>query len=355
MAFNSIPADRIVSVVPSAIGTGGTPLAMTTLLIAPTTGPRIIGVREFGSDAEVGRFFGLTSDEYAFAQRYFLGYENATKIPDTLWIAGAKDDPQSAILQSASVRSLKLEDIQQNGDLTITIDGAAYTETIDLTGATSFTAAAAIIDAAFTADGANCAFIESAQVFEITTTDTGSTATISFASGPMAETLRLREEDGALVENGTDSMNIDELMTYCLNFTRNFAVITFLEELARDQKEAAATWATLRRSRFLMVIQDTAGSALSPNNAASFGAWMAETEQDGTLPYFGGIDKIAALCGGIAAIDFKRFNGRRNIMFMRQAGLDADVTSEDDYTALISNGYKFYAAFATANDRFQFR
>lgn len=358
MAFNSIPADRVVSIVPSAIGTGGTPLAMTTLLITPeTTAPRIIGVREFGSDSEVGNFFGLASDEYAFAQRYFLGYEGATKIPQTLWIAGAKDADQPAILQSASVRGLVIDDIKQQGDLVVTVNGTQETVAIDLTGATSFSDAASIIDGALTSAtvAADCAFIASAQVFEITTTATGEAATISFGSDAIGALLRLREEDGALTENGTDSMNIDGLMKYCLQETQNFAVITFLEELTTDQKKEAANWTTLRRSRFLMVIQDTGGAALTPNNNASFGAWLKETEQDGTMPYFGEIEKIAAVCGGIAAIDFKRFNGRRNIMFMQQAGLGADITSEEDYTALMSNGYTFYGAFATANDRFLFQ
>ena len=123
MAFNSIPADRIVSVVPSAIGTGGTALSMSTLLVSPQGTPRIVGVREFGSDTEVGQFFGLASEQYKFAQRYFLGYEGATKLPDRIWIAGAKDSAQGAILQSASMRGLTVEDIKQSGDLTITVNG----------------------------------------------------------------------------------------------------------------------------------------------------------------------------------------------------------------------------------------
>ncbi|MGX8249009.1 hypothetical protein ACWS7J_26770, partial [Escherichia coli] len=73
---------------------------MSTLLISPTTSPRIIGVREFGSAAEVGQVFGLLSDEYAFAERYFLGYEGATKIPDRLWLAGDKSAALPAVLQS---------------------------------------------------------------------------------------------------------------------------------------------------------------------------------------------------------------------------------------------------------------
>lgn len=357
MAFNSVPADRIVSVVPSAIGTGGTALSMSTLLISPTTSPRIIGVREFGSAAEVGQVFGLLSDEYAFAERYFLGYEGATKIPERLWMAGDKSAALPAVLQSASLRSATLDDIKQSGALDLVIDGTNYSLTVDLTAATSFSDAATIITTALTTATApaSCAFVATAQVFEITTTATGTAATITLATGAMADVLRLSEAEGAQAESGTAAMTVAEARSYYLNFTYNFAVFADLVEPDADTKREIAEWTTLRRSRFMSVVQDTTGGALVANNPASFGAWLTETEQDGTLPYFGSIDKIAALCGGIAAIDFKRLNGRRNIMFMRQAGLSADVTSEADYTALISNGYTFYAAFATANDRFQFQ
>ena len=41
-------------------------------------------------------------------------------------------------------------------------------------------------------------------------------------------------------------------------------------------------------------------------------------------------------------------------MFRRQDGLVADVTNEADAKTLTKNGYSFYGAWATANDRFQF-
>ena len=54
----SIPASRIVLINPSAIGTGGNPLAMNTMLIVD--GPqRTIGVQQNGSAAEVGARYGL--------------------------------------------------------------------------------------------------------------------------------------------------------------------------------------------------------------------------------------------------------------------------------------------------------
>ena len=89
----SIPASRIVTINPSAVGTGGQPLAMNTLLINTNPSERVIGVQQFGSPAEVGAYFGLASPEYNFAQRYFLGYRGATKVPGTLWVVQQASAP----------------------------------------------------------------------------------------------------------------------------------------------------------------------------------------------------------------------------------------------------------------------
>lgn len=347
----SIPANRIVSIIPSAVGTGGSPLGMNTMLI--TQGPeRVLGVQQFGSAAEVGTYFGLTSEEYKFAQRYFLGYTGATKLPGTMYAVQGGDSALSAMLRGAPVRTMTLEQLKTiTGTLTVTANGSPVTITVDFSAVTSFSEAAALLTdmTNFVGD-----FNEQQQCFEITTIDTGATATLSYASGPVAEALMMTEAAGAQFDNGRSVWTASELMTFVLSRTQNFGVIAHSAEQDRAVKEEFAEWTTLQGSRFAYIAQDTEGAALVANNPASFGAWLSATEQNGTVPYYGPIEKIAALCGGIAAIDFKRTNGRRNIMFMRQAGLAADVTDEADYSALMSNGYTFYGEFATANDQFRF-
>jgi hypothetical protein len=347
----SIPASRIVTINPSAIGTGGNPLAMNTLLIV--SGPeRTIGVQQFGSAAEVGAFYGLTSPEYTFAGRYFLGYDGATKVPDAIYTVEDPAAPLPAILRGASVRTMTLTQLKAiTGTLTVTIDGTPITITPVFSAVTSFSEAAALLTDVtnFVGD-----YNEQQQCFEISTIDTGATANISFGSGAVGLALKLDQASGAQKENGRAVMTDAELMAYVLNRTQNFGVITHVAEQLRADKESMAAWVTLQNSRFAYIAQDTDGTALVANNDASFGKWLEDTEQNGTTPYYGSIEQVAAVCGGIAAIDFKRTNGRRNIMFMKQAGLAATITEEGEYTALMSNGYTFYGEFATANDEFRF-
>lgn len=348
----SIPASRIVLINPSALGTGGNPLAMNTLLIV--SGPeRTIGVQQFGSAAEVGAFYGLTSDEYKFATRYFLGYDGATTLPRALYTVQNPAAALPAILRGGSARSLTLAQLKAiTGDLIVSVDGGSpITVPVDFSAVTSFSEAAALLTDTdnFVGD-----YNEQLQCFEISTVSTGSTHTISFGSGVVGVALKLNQSAGAQTESGRNVVTVAELMTFSLSKIRNFGVITHIVEQEREAKEAMASWVTLQNSRFAYVAQDTDGTAIVANSPASFGAWLSEYEQNGTTPYYGTIEQVGALCGGIAAINFKRQNGRRNIMFMKQAGLAAYVTDETVYTALISNGYTFYGAFATANDEFTF-
>ncbi len=347
----SIPASRIVTINPSAIGTGGNPLAMNTLLIVSGS-ERTLGVQKFGSAAEVGAFYGLTSPEYTFAGRYFLGYDGATRIPGAIYAVENPDAPLPAILRGASVRTMTLTQLKAiTGDLIVTIDGAPITITPSFSAVTSFSEAAALLTDVtnFVGD-----YNEQQQCFEISTIDTGATANISFGSGAVGLALKLDQASGAQKENGRAVMTDAELMAYVLNRTQNFGVITHVAEQTRPKKESMAAWVTLQNSRFAFIPLDTDGTALVANNDASFGAWLKETEQNGTTPYYGTIEQVASVCGGIAAINFKQTNGRRNIMFMKQAGIAATVTDESDYTALMSNNYTFYGEFATANDEFKF-
>jgi len=347
----SIPASRIVTINPSAIGTGGNPLAMNTLLITGST-ERVIGVQQFGSAAEVGAFFGLTSPEYKFAGRYFLGYDGATRIPSALYVTESPAAALPAILRGGSVRSMTLEQLKTvTGDLIVTVDGSPITVPVNFSAVTSFSEAAALLTdtSNFVGD-----FNEQQQCFELNTIDTGTTANISFASGPAGISLKLDQAAGAKKEGGRGVATAAELMAMALNNTQNFGVITHASQQERAKLEDFAEWTTLQNSRFAFVGLDNQGSALVANNAASFGAWLSETEQNGTTPYYGTVEQVAALCGGIAAIDFKRTNGRRNIMFMKQSGIAATISDEADYTALMSNGYTFYGEFATANDEFRF-
>ena len=156
--MSTIPASQIVVVNPSVLSAGGTALSMAGLMLTTSwrvpmgsTGPTIAS---FASAASVGAYFGLNSNEYAEAQVYFASFIGNTQIPANLWIAQYPIVATAAYLRSGNVGSLlPLASLELlSGSLSIVMDG--YTQSaasIDLSTATSYTAAAALIQTGLTA------------------------------------------------------------------------------------------------------------------------------------------------------------------------------------------------------------
>ena len=147
--MSTVPASQIVNVLPGVLIAGGNALVLNGLML--TNSPRVpIGtVPSFPTAAAVGAFFGLSSPEYAKAQVYFLGFDNSTKKPTALLFAQYPSAAVSAWLKSAPIVGIPLTTLQAlNQSLTAVFDGQARTATVNLAGATSYSAVAALIQAA---------------------------------------------------------------------------------------------------------------------------------------------------------------------------------------------------------------
>ncbi|WP_053080459.1 DUF3383 family protein [Methylobacterium variabile] len=150
----SIPADQIVRVLPQVLNAGGNPLAFNGLFL--TLNPRVpIGtVLDFPNDgSSVEDYFGPGSQEAAWADIYFLGFDTSTQKPDSLLFARFTAAAAPAYLIGGPVNTLTVAQIQaMQGDLSVVVDGYPHTASgLNLSGATSYSAAAALIQQALNA------------------------------------------------------------------------------------------------------------------------------------------------------------------------------------------------------------
>jgi hypothetical protein len=103
----------------------------------------------------VSSYFGPTSDEAAAAAIYFLGFTNSNKKPGALLFSQYNTSAVAAYLRggnAASAYTLAQLQAIAPGTLVVTIDGVARTSgTITLSGATSFSNAASLIQTALNA------------------------------------------------------------------------------------------------------------------------------------------------------------------------------------------------------------
>lgn len=170
----SIPASQLVNVIPSVLGAGGNPLSLNAVFLTEDTSPPIGTVLAFTTLAAVQAWFGATSAEAKLAAVYFSGFTGATTLPGTLYFYQYNAVAVAAYLRGGSLSGVPLTTIQGlSGTLTVAVDGRTLTSAaINLSSATSFSNAAALVQTGLQATG-------NVWSGTLTVTNTSTTVTIN--------------------------------------------------------------------------------------------------------------------------------------------------------------------------------
>ena len=352
----TIPASDIVVVNPGVVGSGGNPLALNGVILSTNTLLPTAAVRSFASPDAVKAFFGAASAEYAIAQVYFLGFDNSTIKPGTLYFSPYVNTARAAWLQSGNLSAMSLTDLQAlSGVLTVTIDGVAKTSSsINLATATSFSDAASMIDAGFTSGDVAVTWNPVNSTFLFTSPTTGAASTMSFATGTLSAGLMLTSATGAILSQGADADTPATAMDAVKAATQNWVDFMTMWEPVIEDKEAFAVWTNAQNQRFMYVCWDTDAQAIVNGSTTCFGAIAKSLQYDGVVPVYNTKELAAFMLGTVASIDFSRLNGRITSAFKSQSGFVPTVTDQQIAANLLENGYSFYGAYATANDQFNF-
>jgi hypothetical protein len=339
-----------------------------------TTSTRVpVGaVQPFADAADVGAYFGLGSTEYALATIYFNGFDNSHIKPSKLYLTQYPTAAVAPYLRGASLSGMTLAQLKAlaAGVITVSFDGTPnVSASIDLSAATSFSDAATIIEAAFTAPPFAVTYDSTAAAFVFTGTTAGAAHTVSFAStAALATSLKLTQAAGAVVSQGADAATPGAFMDGVVANTTDWA--TFMTAFDPDEvgvnanKLAFAAWASAQNARYGYVCWDVDTSpATTVPATTSLGYLIGKNVNNysGTCLLAGdgktgsaaaSASYAAFVCGSAASIDFTQLNGRITFAFKSQAGLQATCTDASSAQNLIANGYNFYGAYATANDEF---
>ncbi len=356
--MNSIPASQLVNVIPGVLGAGGNPLSLNSVFLTQDASIPIGTVQAFSTLDDVESWFGASSPEALLAAVYFAGFVGTTSLPSTLYFVQYNVADVGAYLRSGSFDGYTLAELQAlSGTLIVTIDGDVITSAaINLSGATSFSNAAALIQAGLVSSApgdVTCEYDAQLSRFVIRSTSTGAASTIGFATGTLAAGLLFTSATGAVTSQGADAATPAGTMDGVTDATQNWALFLTVWEPITAVKEEFAAWVQTANQRFAYIAWD---SDLSPTTGAapsSFGAIVKAAEMDGVFVIFDPDGKKAAfVCGITASIDFTQPEGRITYAYKAQAGLDADVTNATVANNLLGNGYNFYGAYATSNDQF---
>jgi hypothetical protein len=195
-----------------------------------------------------------------------------------------------------------------------------------------------------------------AAAFVVISSTTGTISTIGFASGTISAALALTQATGATLSQGAVASTPGGAMNAIVAKTQDFACFTTAFEPTTADCIAFSAWTNSTVDRFVYVMWDTDITVTTGADSASSGAQIIAANYSGTIPVYEptNVYLAAFTMGAIASIDFTERNGRTNLKFKNQTGILPGVTDQTISAQLELNGYNYYGAWATANDRFLF-
>lgn len=269
---STIPISRYVAITSGVVGAAAVPEReligrfFTENPIAPTN-----TVLEFTSAADVGTYFGSTSDEYKRAVFYF-GWvsKNATSTQKISFARWANVAVASTIYGNVANYAVSQFTSVTTGDFTLTLGGFTHHLTaIDTHLAATLADVAADVQTAINAYSAGGTAWTSATVtynstrksFNLVSGLTGDD-TIAIAAGVTVDMAALLGwETGAIFSNGQAIQTITAVLTSSAGTSNNFGSFTFIPALTIDQITEAAIWNNAQNVQFIYSIATSATNA----------------------------------------------------------------------------------------------
>ena len=348
----AIPARQIVDVTPRVINAGVPDLAMSGLLL--TKNPLcIFPDMSFSSATAVGAYFGYDSNEYKAALKYFMGYDNVFKRPDTLKFARRIDVAVAGELIGGS--AAKLSDLKAitAGSFSIDVDGTTVNVTgLDLSAATTQSDVATALQAKIT--GTTVTYNSNLNAFIVVSATTGENSSVSVATGTNADTLGLSSATGAVAQAGMVAMSEDANMTAIARADGNWVSFTTLYSADDDEIIALAEWTNNQKVEYAYFPYTDADGDTVPSNPNNLPNTLKTADYEGTVLMFGTVDHAVAAMAIWASVDWNRYNGLPTMAFRSQNGLAASVTDETVAENLLSMNVNYYGRYASRVEDFTF-
>lgn len=359
----------IVNVYPSTLPPGAQGLELNGLLLTRNQdiplGDDYKGMLQFPSAADVGDYFGVLSNEYDFATRYFTGTDITSRRPRRLFVAGYDDTARTAWLRSGTIVPLlsAFKEIAEGG-FSATFSGVDVSITpVNLSTITSFSEAAQILQEAIRAaapegnDEIALATVEYSSSFTGFILRGGGTGEdgqlITGAAGNLAEAMKFTDESGVVRSEGSAGKAPAEIMDRIKRATQNWATFTSLWKATTEEKVAFGQWQTQYLNSFMYVPHDDDNNLLIPLNKDNDATILNELKIDCAFLY-GGYIYAAFVMGIAASVNYAGQNTVLTYAHKAQTGLPYNVDDTVSARALEDKGVNFYGNYALRNDQFQF-
>ena len=292
----------------------------------------------------IASYFGITSAEYAFAEKYFQVNKKGTA-PQKLGFARYVDTACGAYLYGKT--GVKLSDLQAitAGTFNITVNGAdkAYTA-LNLSSATSLADVATALTSAMTSDGLVVTYDTNGR-FKVATATTGDGQELSLASGTVAVALGMVN---GVLSDGADAETPLESVVQSTGLSNNFFSFTFLDTISNSDIEALAAWTHGQNVAYMFSV------AVNETNAETIED-LVKT-YDGvalTLDIYNAHGEFMPM-SRIASIDYTRANAAISMFYQQFAGVEPSVNDTDVAAAYDALRVNYYGETAKGGVSFPF-
>lgn len=327
----SLSQTKYINIVSAA---GGTPIVGKRSLMGRVFTSNVLvpvnQVIEFtgGSIAamqSIGEYFGTTSAEYTFANKYFQVGKTANAPQAISFARYAADATPATLIGSVNASTLSALNSITSGTLTVTINGTEKAvESINLSAATSFAQVATLLQTAIDSTDITVTYNAELGRFILATAETGSSQTLTFATGTVADALGWTVGLGVL-SDGSDGNTPVGTISESATLTNNFFSFTFLNTvLTTAQLGELAQWVNGQNVRYVF------SHAVTPTNANA--VQQAVQGQDGVALTLDKFDEGAAFMpmSRIASIDYNQAGAAISMNYQQFTGVTPSVRTDSE-------------------------
>lgn len=311
-------------------------------------------LRLYNQLADVAADFGTSAPEYLAASLYF----GQTPQPSTLYIGRWARTGTSAVLHggilSAAQQAIANFTAVTAGKLNITIDGVAKTLTgLNFSAATNLNSVASTVTTAL-GSAATCVWNANMDRFEITSSTTGTTSTIAFATAPGSGTdvgtlMLLETGEGGSVVEGIDAETALAAVAHFDDISNQWYGLTFASSVmpaTSDYLAVAGYIEGANTSRiFGVTTQDTA--TLSSTSTTDLAAQLHALSYKRTFTQYSSSNAYAvtSIFGRAFTVNFQGSNTTLTIKFKIEPGVVAENLSSSQAQALASKKCNVFVAY----------
>ena len=300
---------------------------------------------------QVGDYFGLASDEYRFASKYFQPNKKGVS-PSKISYSGYTGTATPAtLIGKKGVTLAEIQAITEGTFMMNVIAGETTTpvayESINLSSATSLAGVATALSSMVASDGITFNYDATLGRFYIQTTATGDGNALSYAAGTVATVLGLTQATAQGYE-GADAMGAVETVNNATQISNNFFSFCFLTDITYQDVKYLSEWTGTQNVKYMFSV---------PARASNVRTMVSTVDgKNGVAITFDQYDAMGEFMpmSRIASIDYNKPNAAISMFYQQFDGVTPSVT--DTETAEILDGLKvnYYGQTSQAGEKVSF-